>query len=87
MRDINPLSKFVIGDLFETLLPDFVLGFAFFTALTYAILARRLHHQRALIAVSTTMGLLADRAGYRTGGAGLVGRPNLVGAAGGSVDH
>jgi len=26
-------------------------------ALTYAILARRLHHQRALIAVSTTMGL------------------------------
>ena len=57
MRDNTPLPGLAMGELFETLLPDFVLGFAFFTALVYAVLARRFHHQRAAITVSAAMGL------------------------------
>lgn len=57
MRDNTPFPGLAMGELFETLLPDFVLGFAFFTALAYAVLARRVHHQRAAITVSVVMGL------------------------------
>ena len=34
-----------IGEPFETLLPDFVLAFAFFSALAYAVLGRRFDRQ------------------------------------------
>ena len=53
----NPFPHLPIGELFETLLPDFVLAFAFFTALAYSVLGKRLDHQRAAIAVSATVGI------------------------------
>lgn len=48
---------FPLGRLFETLLPDFVLGFAFFTALAHAVLARRFEHARSAIAMSGAIGM------------------------------
>ncbi len=42
----NPFTDYVFGDFLESLLPDFILAFAFFTALTYAILGKRLDHRR-----------------------------------------
>jgi hypothetical protein len=42
--------------LFETLLPDFVLAFAFFTSICYAILGKRFGQQRPAIAMSATIG-------------------------------
>jgi hypothetical protein len=53
----NPFPHLPIADLLDTLLPDFVLAFAFFTALTYAVLSRRLQHQRSAVTVSATIGL------------------------------
>ena len=57
MRHDNPFPNLAIGEFFETLLPDFVLAFAFFTALTYAGLSRRFHHQRSAVPMSATVGL------------------------------
>jgi hypothetical protein len=45
------------GPIFQTLLPDFVLAFAFFTALSYAVLARRFEHQRSAIVMSAAVGI------------------------------
>lgn len=56
MRYENPFSVPVLSGLFETLLPDFVLGFAFFTALAYGVLSRRFDHQRAAAAMSAALG-------------------------------
>lgn len=56
MRPANPFSDLAIGELFETLLPDFVLAFAFFTALAYAVLSRRFDRQRPAIAMSSAIG-------------------------------
>lgn len=42
----NPFRYFAFGDLFNTVLPDFVLAFAFFTAIIYAVLSRRFGQQR-----------------------------------------
>lgn len=53
----NPFNRLVLGDLMKSLLPDFVLGFAFFTALAYAVLAKRFHHQRPAVAVSAAIGM------------------------------
>jgi hypothetical protein len=53
----NPFSSIGIGSLFETLLPDFLLAFTFFTALVYAVLGRRFGHQRPAIAMSAAVGL------------------------------
>lgn len=52
----NPLEYLVFGDWLDTFLPDFVLAFAFFTALIYAVLGRRLGTQRPAVAVSAAMG-------------------------------
>ena len=41
----------------ENLLPDFVLAFAFFTALVYAVLGKRFERQRPAIAMSAALGL------------------------------
>ena len=51
----NPFSDLRIGELFETLLPDFILAFAFLTALVYGVLAKRFQHQRSAVAVSATV--------------------------------
>ncbi|MGB2965822.1 MAG: hypothetical protein WBD14_00245, partial [Phycisphaerae bacterium] len=53
----NPFLNFPRGDYFESLLPDFVLAFAFFTALVYAVLAKRFERQRPAIVLSAAMGL------------------------------
>ena len=52
----NPLSRFEFAEVFETLLPDFVLAFAFFAALVYAVLGKRFDRQRPAIVMSATMG-------------------------------
>jgi hypothetical protein len=53
----NPLSLFPIGQFFESLLPDFILAFTFFTALAYAVLAKRFDHQRSAVAMAAAVGL------------------------------
>jgi hypothetical protein len=56
MRPGNPFEDLPIGEFFETLLPDFVLGFAFFTSVSYAVLSKRFGEQRPAIAMSATIG-------------------------------
>ena len=56
MRFANPFEDLAIGQLFETLLPDFVLAFAFFTSICYAVLGKRFGQQRPAIAMSATIG-------------------------------
>ncbi|MCY2928873.1 MAG: hypothetical protein NTV86_05155 [Planctomycetota bacterium] len=53
----NPFSNLAFGEMFQTLLPDFVLAFAFFTALTYAVLGKQFGHQRSAVAMSATLGM------------------------------
>jgi len=52
----NPFYRLAWGGVFDSLLPDFVLGFTFFTALTYAVLGRRFDHQRSAVAASAAIG-------------------------------
>jgi hypothetical protein len=53
----SSLAGLPFGQLFESLLPDFILSFAFFTALAYAILGVRFGHQRPAIVMSGALGL------------------------------
>ena len=46
-----------IDGLLESYLPDFILAFAFFTSVVYAVLGKRFEQQRPAIAMSTAMGL------------------------------
>jgi hypothetical protein len=57
MSFYNPFSDLVWGDLFNTLLPDFVLAFAFFTSLAYAVFGKRFGAQRPAVAMSGAVGL------------------------------
>lgn len=57
MRPPNPFYNLAFGEMFQTLLPDFVLAFAFFTALAYAILGKRFGQQRPAVAMSAALGL------------------------------
>ena len=57
MSFINPFPDFAYSELLQTLLPDFVLAFALFTALTYAVLGKRVGQQRPAVAMSGTIGL------------------------------
>jgi len=45
-----------LHDWLESLIPDFVLGFAFFTSIIYAVLGKRFDRQRPAIAMSASMG-------------------------------
>ena len=56
MKFENPFQDWAIGDLFETALPDFVLAFAFFTSIAYAILGKHFGRQRPAIAMSAALG-------------------------------
>ena len=56
MRLTNPFEELGIGRFFETLLPDFVLAFAFFTSICYAVLGKRFSQQRPAIAMSAAIG-------------------------------
>ena len=51
MSFADPFSHLAGGQIFETLLPDLVLAFAFFSALGYAVLGKRLGQQRPAIAM------------------------------------
>jgi len=53
----NPFLHTPFAELFRTLLPDFVLGFAFFTALTYTVLGRRFGRQKPAAAMSAALGM------------------------------
>ena len=57
MRLANPFPELAFGELFETLLPDFVLAFAFFTALAYAVLGKRFDRQRSAVVMSAVFGM------------------------------
>ncbi len=57
MVSTDPFALLAGGHIFETLLPDLVLAFAFFSALSYAVLGKRLGQQRPAIAMSAAMGL------------------------------
>lgn len=52
----NPFTTFAFGDLFDSVLPDFVLAFAFFTSIVYAVLSRRFGEQRPAVAMSAALG-------------------------------
>ena len=56
MRLENPFQQIALRELFESLLPDFVLAFAFFTSVVYAILSQRFERQRPAIAMSAAIG-------------------------------
>lgn len=53
----NPLADLAWGDLFQTLLPDFVLAFTFFTAIIYAVLSRKFGPHRPTVAISAALGM------------------------------
>ena len=52
----NLLSYANLAELFESALPDFVLAFAFFTSLVYAVLGKRFEHQRSAAMMSAAIG-------------------------------
>ena len=52
----NSLEYLAYGEWLDTFLPDFVLAFAFFTALIYAAMGKRLGMQRPAAAVSAALG-------------------------------
>jgi len=51
------LQNLVLYELWQTLLPDFVLAFTFFTSLTFAILGKRFGRERPAVAMSAALGL------------------------------
>ena len=57
MRGENIFEHWRLGDLLESALPDFVLAFAFFTSIVYAVLGKRFEHQRSAITMSVCLGL------------------------------
>lgn len=56
MRPTNPFSELFRSGLLETLVPDFVLAFTFFTALSYAVLGKRFGRQKPAAAMSVAVG-------------------------------
>jgi hypothetical protein len=52
----NPFDHFAFGELFDTILPDFVLAFAFFTAIIYLVVGKRFGQNRPAVALSATLG-------------------------------
>ena len=57
MRLVNPFSDFAIAELFDSLLPDFLLAFTFFTGLIYAVLGKRFGRERPAVAMYGVLGL------------------------------
>jgi len=52
-----PFPHADFGNLFDSLFPDFILAFAFFTSIVYAVLSRRFHQQRAAGMAAGAVGL------------------------------
>ncbi len=53
----NPMDYLLDRRWLESLLPDFVLAFAFFTSVIYAAVGPRFGQQRPAVAISATMGM------------------------------
>ncbi|MBN1489898.1 MAG: hypothetical protein JXA69_08275 [Phycisphaerae bacterium] len=51
------LGGFGAFEWFDSFLPDFLLAFAFFTSVVYAVLSRRFEQQRPAVAMSAALGL------------------------------
>jgi hypothetical protein len=56
MRLENLLLDLNLSGFLESLLPDFVLAFAFFTSMAYAVLGKKFEKQRPAIAMSASIG-------------------------------
>jgi len=56
MRPENIFNHLNLYDFLESLIPDFVLGFALFTSLVYAVLGKRFDQQRPAIVMSVSIG-------------------------------
>jgi hypothetical protein len=56
MRPETLLDNLHLYELLETSIPDFVLAFAFFTSIAYAVLGKRFEKQRPAIAMSVSIG-------------------------------
>jgi len=57
MRLENWWDEWHLEGLLESYLPDFILAFAFFTSVVYAVLGKRFEKQRPAIAMSAAIGL------------------------------
>jgi len=56
MRPERLFAELNLHQWLESLLPDFILAFAFFTSLSYAVLGKRFDHQRPAIVMSASIG-------------------------------
>ena len=56
MRPERLLNDLNLHQWLESLLPDFVLAFAFFTSVVYAVLGKRFDHQRPAVVMSASIG-------------------------------
>ncbi|MFW6061168.1 MAG: hypothetical protein ACOC93_00010 [Planctomycetota bacterium] len=90
--DLRGLEQLLL-ELFDTLLPDLLLSFAFFAALSYGVLGRRLGTGRPAAAVSAAVGLALSAAlvgweyarGYRLADLGPIAAGFLILALGAVV--
>ena len=57
MRPQNIFNNLNLYELLDSLIPDLVLAFAFFTSLAYAVLGKRFDQQRPAITMSAVIGL------------------------------
>lgn len=57
MRLTNLYYELNLHDWLQSLIPDFVLAFAFFTSIAYAVLGKRFDHQRPAIVMSVSVGV------------------------------
>ena len=57
MRLTNLYYELNLHDWIESLLPDFILAFAFFTSISFAVLGKQFDHKRSAIAISVSIGL------------------------------
>lgn len=53
----NPILDVLVFDVYQTLLPDFLIAFAFFTAVIFAVMGRRLGPGRPAVVVSAALGM------------------------------
>jgi hypothetical protein len=56
MRPERLFDNLNLHQWLESLVPDFILSFAFFTSLVYAVLGKRFDHQKPAIAMSVSIG-------------------------------
>lgn len=52
-----PLLDVLVFDVYQTLLPDFLISFAFFTAVIFAVMGRRFGPERPAVVVSAALGM------------------------------